>query len=342
MDAVAEPEPSLARLDDVAERPVSSLDAVEASPSGYNTNENKNIAQDANSQEESDSYESDDNGGESPNLLNLKNIVQNINDDKFLCALCGNKRDRKKMTKHLRDFHKIIPEQVNNISSLAKVTKRNKLLCKVCGKNVSCLTKHLMEIHDISRSEALSSMNESRKIKSDAAKSEIKSSEYMLNLEVYSNYCRYSVGYRDVSNYSKSRLTNLEIFGKIVSEILGYDPNDILTIPENDYEIEQSSEQLVSEYINYIKEKNLSANSAIVYLNDIKDLLSVTYRYRARVPLKDFLNRQISNCKTARLGKMDINKYEERVDLVNAIEKHRTCQYVIDIENSIETLSGPR
>jgi len=60
-----------------------------------------------------------------------------------------------------------------------------------------------------------------------------------------------------------------------------------------------------------------------VYLNDLKYMISVVYRYRSRVLLKDFLNRQIANCKAARNGKLDIDKYVERVDLVRAMERQR-------------------
>jgi len=235
------------------------------------------------------------------------------------------------MRRHLRTVHGIADIQINNIITLAKTITKTQKSCPICFTNVGELAKHLMQKHTFPRLQAYSTAAETKVKRND----EEESVEFVQSLCEYTNYSLISLGYKEKTHYFERHLENLNRFGKVIVK-LGMDPNDILIIEQDDPEAEKAGEYMISSYLQQMKENNLTATSAKVYLNDIKKFLKIHYRFRNRVPLRDFIDLQISHCHRSQIGKLNEEKYKDRVDLVLALSKHDKCKYVASIKEKID------
>ena len=253
--------------------------------------------------------------------------------------MCGQTRCRNKITRHLIGYHKVTEPLARSLACNSKPpTTKGHLKCHLCGANQTQLTRHLIKQHNLDRNVALEMMKESKEIKKTDEINEIEADlgPFKRSVQEYYSYETNNLGYKEKTTRFESRISNLERFGKIVVEVLNCDPNDILTISENDYENEVACENMLGEYIRHLKGSNLKPNSAVCYLTDIKELVRHTYRYKAKCPLINYLCKQIANCKDANRGKMDEDKYIERVDLVRQLSKHEESKLVLDIKEDLE------
>lgn len=115
------------------------------------------------------------------------------------------------------------------------------------------------------------------------------------------------------------------------------DISELFTIPQGDEEIEESMELVILSVVNTMKESEKAADTATVYLNDLKRFIKLFYRHKAWTLFVQFIDKQISLCKSERKGKGNLNKYADRTDLVDAIAKHYNCSVAKNARDVLES-----
>ena len=141
-----------------------------------------------------------------------------------------------------------------------------------------------MSQHSMGRQTALSLMNETKAVKK-MKKIETQVTKvqdyYDAVLLEYQNYLTKTKGYRQHSNYeTESHFKNLKRIGEAFRKS-DNDPSDLLSI--NDPENEVGIELAISEYIQGLICTNKTADTAIVYLNDLKRLIKYKYTGMAEI-----------------------------------------------------------
>ena len=69
----------------------------------------------------------------------------------FNCSYCGQQLNASKMRRHLVNYHRFLDSIATKTITEDKETNRSKLMCKICGAHVTCLTNHLMNTHSYKR-----------------------------------------------------------------------------------------------------------------------------------------------------------------------------------------------
>ena len=72
-----------------------------------------------------------------------------------------------------------------------------------------------------------------------------------------------------------------------------------------------AAEMKIMAYINYLKSNNKTAETAIVYLTDMKNYLNYKFKYYRRKPLLEYIALKISNCKMTSKRKLNTAKYKD-------------------------------
>ena len=263
--------------------------------------------------------------------LTMSNYVEKVDGSKTKCGFCAKFVASSKIKRHLQTFHKIVPVVAKNISK-SKTTKHPKVTCFDCGVNVTDLKKHKLAFHKITQKTIAAEILDSKQENVHEGKS---FSKAVTNFKDYAGKTR---GYKEETMYDPKRYENLARINKVLIQ-LGHDPDELISIAENDIELERSAELTISDYINNLKDLGRTSETARCYLNDLKIFLSHIYRYRSRRPLIQFLDMQLQICKKASLGKMNLVKYsgEEGEKLIAQLQGIDHCEHVLNQLSKLET-----
>lgn len=197
--------------------------------------------------------------------------VENYDSTRFKCKMCARFTSKSQIMRHLVRFHKICSQTANAIRSEARVSKKARLTCSLCGKAVGSLTKHLKEVHQETKGDAtkiLTTLKKSKQLKRESELSE----KFIQDLNRFSIYHSKNRGYKRDSKYSQCRIENIKrIALRFASS--GEDLADFLDVPK-DPELEEALEITLLDFIDQMKYEGKAADTAIVYLNDLKRIIS--------------------------------------------------------------------
>lgn len=272
------------------------------------------------------------------NPLAMQSLLEAHSNHILKCQLCGKLTCKGQIMRHLTKTHKVCSIMANQIRSSIKMSK-NLVRCQECGKSVDSLKKHLLQYHRDGQSEARNKIKIIKETNRERREN-ILSEDFIAKFNRFITYQGKHTAYKRDSKYDPCRNENIKRMA-IKFATNGSDLAELLEAPA-DAEIEESYELIILDYIDTLYKEGKSPETAIVYLNDLKKFVCFFFRYHQRKPYETFILQQISICKKTRVGKMNLNKYEDRINLVQKVSHHYHCSLSVEMRGKLEETFEPQ